>query len=143
MRRVRADLIWTMHISSLGVNRDPAVVFRIKPARLPGLGAKLALWFFICFLVPAQAQSLFGAIDPFDTSKKVAPRPDQRLVPQDALPQVPPPIGQQSVPADLNKPVSLAELTEIALTLNVRTRQAWLQARVKAAKSRVDHPRDC
>jgi outer membrane protein TolC len=131
-----------MHISSLGVNRDPAVVFRIKPARLPGLGAKLALWFFICFLVPAQAQSLFGAIDPFDTSKKVAPRPDQRWVPQDALPQVPPPIGQQSVPADLNKPVSLAELTEIALTLNVRTRQAWLQARVEAAQSGVDHAGD-
>ena len=125
-----------------GVNRDPAVVFRIKPAHLPGLGAKLALWVFVCFLVPAQAQSLFGAIDPFDTSRKVAPRPDQRWVPQDALPQVPPPVGQQSVPADLNKPVSLAELTEIALSLNVRTRQAWMQARVEAAQSGVDHAGD-
>ena len=122
MRRVRADLIWTMHISSLGVNRDPAVVFRIKPAHLPGLGAKLALWLFVCFVVPAQAQSLFGAIDPFDTAaKKGSPRPESALCRfRTRCRRCRLPLSQQSLPGDLNKPLSLSQLTEIALNLNVR-----------------------
>jgi len=37
------------------------------------------------------------------------------------------------MPAELNRPVSLAQLTDLALRLNVRTRQAWLQARAEAA----------
>ena len=37
------------------------------------------------------------------------------------------------VPAELNGPVSLAQLTDLALRLNARTRQAWLQARAEAA----------
>lgn len=53
-----------------------------------------------------------------------------------------PPASLQAIPADLNRPLSLAELTEIALNLNVRSRQAWLQARVEAAQSGVDHAGD-
>jgi outer membrane protein TolC len=48
----------------------------------------------------------------------------------------------QTLPAELSRPVSLAQLTEIALRLNVRARQAWLQARVEAAQSGVDHAGD-
>ncbi len=131
-----------MHISSLGVNREAAVVIRFKTAQLLNLGAKLVLVAFACFHVPAQAQSLFGAIDPFNSSKKVSPAPNQRWIPEDSLPQVPPPASQSSIPADLNRPLSLAELTEIALNLNVRTRQSWLSARVEAAQLGVDHSGD-
>ncbi|CAN0511706.1 unnamed protein product, partial [Phaeothamnion confervicola] len=73
---------------------------------------------------------------------KVAPAPDQRWVPEQALPQVPPPANSQSLPAELNNALSLAQLTEIALALNTRTRQAWLQARVEAAQTGVDHAGD-
>ena len=48
----------------------------------------------------------------------------------------------QALPAELGGPLSLAQLTEIALRLNVRTRQAWLQARVEAAQYGVDHAGD-
>ena len=96
----------------------------------------------VCMAAPVQAQSLFGSIDPFSTSKKVSPAPDQRWIPDQALPQVPPPTSTQALPAELNKPLSLAQLTEIALALNARTRQAWLLARVEAAQSGIDHAGD-
>ncbi len=85
---------------------------------------------------------MFGAIDPFNTGKKVSPAPNQPWIPSEALPQVPPPTAAQTLPGELNKPLSLAQLTEIALSLNVRTRQAWMQARVEAAQSGIDHAGD-
>ena len=90
----------------------------------------------------AQAQSMFGAIDPFNTGKKVAPAPEQRWIPDQALPVVSQPSSMQALPSSLDKPLSLADLTEIALSLNVRTRQAWLAARVEAAQSGIDHAGD-
>lgn len=102
----------------------------------------IAVLSFAGALAPAQAASVFGAIDPFSTETRVSPAPNQRWQPGDALPQVPPPASTQSLPAELNKPLSLAELTEIALSLNARTRQAWMQARVEAAQSGVDHAGD-
>src|SRR4051812_40018070 len=131
-----------MHISSFGTKAQAVQEFLIKPAGRFRIGMNLVLLAFAATVVPAQAQSFFGSIDPFSTSGKVAPAPNQRWNPQDALPAVPPPSSLQSIPADLNRPMSLAELTEMALTLNVRTRQAWLQARVEAAQSGVDHAGD-
>ncbi len=90
----------------------------------------------------AQAASIFGAVDPFGTDKRVSPAPHQPWIPEQALPQVPRPIATQPLPGELNKPVSLAQLTEIALALNARTRQAWMQARVEAAQSGIDHAGD-
>ncbi len=72
----------------------------------------------------------------------MSPGPDQRWIPEQALPQVPPPTAAQPLPGELNKPLSLAQLTEIALALNVRTRQAWMLARVEAAQSGIDHAGD-
>ena len=99
---------------------------------------------FACTIAPmvARADALFGMVDPFATDRKVSPAPNQRWIPEQPLPQVSPPISMQSLPAELNRPLSLAELTEIALSLNVRTRQAWLQARVEAAQSGIDHAGD-
>ena len=102
----------------------------------------MALLGFTYLVAPAHAQSLFGAIDPFNTGAKTSPAPNQRWIPGQELPVVPAPASLQSIPSDLNKPLSLAELTEIALSLNVRTRQAWLAARVEAAQSGIDHAGD-
>jgi len=41
--------------------------------------------------------------------------------------------AMRMVPAELSGAVSLAQLTDLALRLNARTRQAWLQARAEAA----------
>src|SRR3954469_3143354 len=131
-----------MHISSLDAKHDAANAIRTRPARLSGLACGAVIALFAFSSLPAHAQSFFGSIDPFNTKGKVAPTPNQRWIPDDALPLVPPPTSLQSIPADLNRPVSLAELTEIALILNIRTRQAWLQARVEAAQSGVDHAGD-
>ena len=122
--------------------RSIAATPRVKLAGFLFRSKQLAVLFFACVVTPAHAQSLFGAIDPFSASKKVSPAPDQRWIPDQALPQVPPPTTTQSLPAELNKPLSLAQLTEIALALNARTRQAWMQARVEAAQSGVDHAGD-
>jgi len=144
MRRVCADLNLDMYILSLGVISDAAVVIRFKSALQPGHFARLALLAAVSLTIPApaHAQSLFGAIDPFKTESKTAPAPNQRWIPEQALPQVTPPAALQALPGDLNRPLSLAELTEIALSLNARTRQAWLSARVEAAQSGVDHAGD-
>lgn len=92
--------------------------------------------------MPVHGASIFGEIDPFGAGKKVSPAPNQRWVPDAALPQVTAPSNAQSLPAELNQPLSLAQLTEIALAQNVRTRQAWLQARVEAAQSGIDRAGD-
>src|SRR3954468_1867797 len=131
-----------MHISYRRAHNNAPLGFRLLHNCLTSFGASLFLFTFVAFFPTAQAQSFFGSIDPFSTSGKVAPAPNQRWIPEDALPSVPPPSSLQSIPADLNRPLSLAELTEIALSLNVRTRQAWLQARVEAAQSGVDHAGD-
>lgn len=117
---------------------------RVPPACVRMTIPRLHFLLLCCIgaAAPAHADSLFGAVDPFNTGKKVAPAPNQRWVPEDALPSVPPPAAMQSLPPELNRPLSLAELTEIALSLNVRTRQAWLQARVEAAQSGIDHAGD-
>jgi outer membrane protein len=131
-----------MYNSGLVVERRAAVVSRVTRAQALVRMVEGTLCCLLCISVPAHGQSMFGAIDPFNTSKKVAPGPDQRWIPEQALPQVPPPATLQSLPAELNKPVSLAQLTEIALALNIRTRQAWMQARVEAAQSGIDHAGD-
>ncbi|MDB5811297.1 MAG: Protein CyaE [Betaproteobacteria bacterium] len=131
-----------MHISNPRAHSNAIVESRIKPDFLTCISASLALLLFAAFCQSAHAQSLFGSIDPFNASGKVAPAPSQRWMPDQALPQVPLPTAMQDLPAELNKPLSLAELTEIALTLNTRTRQAWLSARVEAAQSGIDHAGD-
>ena len=131
-----------MCIPCSAVKRATAIATRTRLASTLCRSAKLALFCCAWLVLPAQAQSVFGAIDPFSTGKKVSPAPNQSWIPTDALPQVPPPSSLRSLPAELNKPVSLAQLTEIALGLNVRTRQAWLAARVEAAQSGIDHAGD-
>jgi len=94
--------------------------------------------FLTCALPPARAQSVFGAIDPLSTTQKVSPAPNLRWEPPATLPNVTAPGSAQKLPLQLNEPLSLAQLTEIALTLNAKTAQAWAQARAEAAQLGID-----
>jgi outer membrane protein len=69
--------------------------------------------------------------DPFDTEATVAPSPGMRWEP-DKLPSAAarPPARQ---PLPTKAPLTLAELTELALKNNPRSRQAWFAARAAAA----------
>ncbi|MEO7728749.1 MAG: TolC family protein [Burkholderiales bacterium] len=131
-----------MDIFRFGLTRGIAAELRLKFAKALFRATSLALICSACSVMHADAASLFGDIDPFSTSSKVAPAPNQPWVPSQALPVVEPPASLRAIPADINKPLSLAQLTEIALALNARTRQAWLVARVEAAQSGIDHAGD-
>ena len=131
-----------MQIFSCVIKRRGLVASQVRFSNILVRTLSLAFFCCACMAAPAQAASIFGAVDPFGTDRKVAPAPNQRWIPDGALPQVPPPTTAQPLPGELNKPLSLAELTEIALGLNPRTRQAWMQARVEAAQSGVDHAGD-
>lgn len=84
-------------------------------------------------VAPAQADSLFGAIDPFGVGSKVSPAPNLPWRSADEALKVPEPATMQELPDAVKGPLSLAQLTDLALRLNARTRQAWLQARAEAA----------
>ena len=69
--------------------------------------------------------------DPFGTERYVPTAPGVRWQSPEALPLVPAP-PSASLPAG-DQPLSLPELTELALQSNPRTRQAWYAARAQAA----------
>lgn len=69
--------------------------------------------------------------DPFRTERYVPPAPGVRWQSPDPLPQVPAP-PSVILPVE-DYPLSLPELTELALQNNPRTRQAWYALRAQAA----------
>ena len=80
--------------------------------------------------------------DPLNVEALTAPAPNQPWVPRQALPPVQESVRLQAVPAAFSGPLSLAELTDLALMLNPRTRQSWLQARVEAAAVGIERADD-
>jgi outer membrane protein len=77
---------------------------------------------------------MFGAIDPLNVKDLTSPAANQPWTPGQSLPQVSAPEPLAAVPnSALSGPLSLADLTDLALLLNPRTRQAWFQARAEAA----------
>ena len=102
------------------------------------------------FLLPAQQASAASAAsilnflkDPQNVQSLTAPSPDARWMPDASLPVVPAPNrAQQPKPGELSRPLSLAEVTDLALQLNPRTRQAWLTARVEAANLGIERAGD-
>ncbi|MDO8595417.1 MAG: TolC family protein [Sulfuricaulis sp.] len=82
--------------------------------------------------VPSVSWAASG-FDPFNTEARTAPAPNQPWIPDQPLPKVPAAGATRAVPDELSGPVSLAQLTDLALRLNAKTRQAWLQARAEAA----------
>ena len=94
----------------------------------------------------AGAASLRELLEPLRDPHKVealtSPAPNQTWVPDQPLPTVPAPTTQQPLPPELSRPLSLAELTELALRLSARTRQAWFQARAEAAALGIERADD-
>jgi outer membrane protein len=70
--------------------------------------------------------------DPYKTKAMVPPAPHVRWAPDGQLPQSPAPLLEKA--PDLASTLTLAELTDLALRNNPRTRQAWATARVEAAQ---------
>jgi outer membrane protein TolC len=83
----------------------------------------------LALLGPAAASA--NASDPFGTERYISPAPHLRWEPGIALPAVSAPPDVAAAPGV--RPLSLAELTELALRNNPRTRQAWFAARAAAA----------
>jgi outer membrane protein len=95
---------------------------------------KVAMLCLAGFGAPAQAASMFGEIDPLNVKAMTSPAANQPWTPGQPLPQVSAPEPLSEVPnAALSGPLSLADLTDLALLLNPRTRQAWFLARAEAA----------
>ena len=83
---------------------------------------------------------MFGAIDPLNVKALTSPAANQPWTPGQSLPQVSAPEPLAAVPnAALSGPLSLADLTDLALLLNPRTRQAWFQARAEAATVGIEN----
>ncbi|MGH8633979.1 MAG: TolC family protein, partial [Burkholderiales bacterium] len=78
--------------------------------------------------------------DPFGTERYVPAAPGVRWQSPEALPLVPVP-PSASLPAD-DRPLSLPELTELALQNNPRTRQAWYATRAEAAGVGIERADD-
>ncbi len=95
-----------------------------------------ALWgAFFCSIFPPSA---WGALplppsDPFSVNSLVAPAPNRYWLPREPLPDVSAAGINTVIPPDFAGPLSLAQLTDLALRLNPRTRQLWAQARADAA----------
>jgi len=105
--------------------------FQRRPAMLPGLAG----WLLLLIAVPAA----YG-MDPFDTERRVSPAPNLKWEPSTALPEVKAP-QRARLSADA-APLSLPELTDIALLNNPKTRQAWFAARAAAAGVGIEQADD-
>jgi len=95
-----------------------------------------ALWgAFFCSIFSSSA---LGALplplsDPYSVDSLVAPAPNRYWLPREPLPEVSVAGITTVIPPDFAGPLSLAQLTDLALRLNPRTRQVWAQARAEAA----------
>jgi len=95
-----------------------------------------ALWgACFCSLFPpcAWGELPFPPSDPFSVNGLVAPAPNRYWLPREPLPEVSAAGITSVIPPDFAGPLSLAQLTDLALRLNPRTRQVWAQARAEAA----------
>ncbi|MDQ3774417.1 MAG: TolC family protein [Pseudomonadota bacterium] len=82
---------------------------------------------------PAMAGSFFAHLaDPFDTETETASGPEVPWRATEPLPKVPEPrLGSA---AGISGPLSLAQITDLALMNNPQTREAWAVARAQAAE---------
>jgi len=79
--------------------------------------------------IAGASESIF---DPRDYGALTAPSPSSRWVPSEPLPGVPIPGVPAQFSDALQEPMSLVQLTDLALQLNPRTREAWAAARAEA-----------
>jgi outer membrane protein len=93
-------------------------------------GALIGLFsFFFGLSSTGASETVF---DPRDYGSSTAPSPSVKWVPSEQLPEVPVPGVPAEMMEALRSPLSLAQLTDLALQLNPQTRQAWGAARAEA-----------
>ncbi len=85
---------------------------------------------------------LAAGIDPYKVEAMTSPAPNRAWVPDQPLPAIGKPDQAAVVPPQYKGPLSLADLTDLALILNPRTRQAWLSARAEAAALGIEKADD-
>ena len=83
-----------------------------------------------------------AGIDPYKVEAMTSPAPNQAWTPNQPLPTLTRPDKAPTVPAQFKGPLSLADLTDLALLMNPRTRQAWLSARAEAAAMGIENADD-
>jgi outer membrane protein len=110
--------------------------------RFPGFFVFVAVTVCAVFSLVAGTSVAATLSDPINVEGMTAPGHNIPWRPDRPLPQVTPPAALQTLPGELSRPLSLAELTELALRLNPRTRQAWLQARAEAAAVGIERADD-
>lgn len=114
---------------------------KLLPMRGSVPRAALTGWFVLAAVVPiAGAADFLHGGDPYDTRRYTAPAPNLRWESSIALPEVKAPERTRLPAADA--PLSLAELTELALKNNPKTRQAWAAARAAAAGVGIERADD-
>jgi outer membrane protein len=96
--------------------------------------------FVVPFLVGGA--SFAAGLDPSNVGAMTSPSANRPWQPDQALPVVTRPDKAPAVPKQYTGPLSLAELTDLALMLNPRTRQAWLSARAEAAALGIENADD-
>ena len=89
--------------------------------------ALIGLLFFFFGLSAAGASE--NVFDPRDFGALTAPSPSAKWVPNERLPEVPVPTIPAQMAEGLRSPLSLVQLTDLALLLNPSTRDAWAAAR--------------
>jgi len=104
------------------------------------MGRLTLLPFVVLFSVAGA--SVAAGLDPSNVGSMTSPSANLYWQPDQPLPAVTRPDKAPTVPAQFTGPLSLAELTDLALMLNPRTRQAWLAARAEAATVGIENADD-
>jgi outer membrane protein len=89
-----------------------------------------------------NSTGMAAGIDPYKVEAMTSPAPNQSWIPNQPLPALTRPDKAPTVPAQFKGPLSLADLTDLALLMNPRTRQAWLSARAEAAAVGIENADD-
>lgn len=97
---------------------------------------------FIALGLIGNSIGLAAGIDPYKVEAMTSPAPNRVWVPDQPLPTVTRPEKAPTVPAQFKGALSLADLTDLALLMNPRTRQAWLSARAEAAAVGIENADD-
>ena len=93
-------------------------------------------------LFSVAGASVAAGLDPSNVGSMTSPAANIYWQPDQALPIVTRSDKAPTVPAQFTGPLSLAELTDLALMLNPRTRQAWLFARAEASALGIENADD-
>ena len=104
------------------------------------MGRLTFLPFVVLFSVAGA--SVAAGLDPSNVGSMTSPSANLYWQPDKSLPVVTRPDKAPSVPTQFTGPLSLAELTDLALMLNPRTRQAWLSARAEASALGIENADD-